>query len=62
MFGFRAIPNLIAGHCGESFPHVCPGIDCAIYAWLERKTSREKYDALEHKAVGIIRANGKTTP
>ncbi len=54
--------NLVLGHHGESFPHLCPGTECAILHWIEQKKSRGDYHALERKEVLIYRSNGKNTP
>lgn len=31
------------------FPHLCPGPDCAILAYIQRTTARRKYAAILEK-------------
>lgn len=38
---------LVSGHYGESFPHLCPGSDCAIAAWLKRKIAAVVHHGLK---------------
>jgi hypothetical protein len=62
--------NLVKGHHGESFPHLCPGSECAIQQWIFQRFARVKHEHLqalkEHvlreKEIRIYRANGKTRP
>ncbi len=49
MMGYRYFQNLVMGHYEESFPHLCPGSDCAIAKWLLRKKVQRTYSALTSK-------------
>lgn len=55
--------NLVMGHtvCDQicHFPHICPGRDCAIATWLERKIQRAEYQALKRKEVLPCRDPGR---
>ncbi len=34
-------PRLERGHYGVSFPHICPGPDCAIARWILSRLAQE---------------------
>lgn len=33
----------VSGHYGASFPHDCPGDDCAIARWIRAKATNTEY-------------------
>lgn len=45
---------LVQGHRAEGrvyhFPHQCPGLGCAVAAWLARKDERIVYESLQIEA------------
>lgn len=49
----ETFPRRVAGHRIENriyqFPHICPGLDCAIAQWLFRKDERIVYKTLQRE-------------
>lgn len=39
--------DVVPGHFGEAFPHICPGPGCAVRAWIKARRLVKDYRWVE---------------